>query len=108
VRTIVWQNEAEDGSDPALVARGATMDLACSVMDTLGVSGAITSTEDVIALDPRFCDPVPPMESPTTSGDYGIDANSPCSAENAPCGRRIGARDPGCVAPLRFPGSAGL
>ena len=99
VRSIVWQNAAEDGSEGAEIAGSASMLIRCSAIDTLGLAGAVASTLDLIAGDPRFCDPVPPLESPTMLGDYGIRTDSPCAPESSPCGLRVGASEPGCTSP---------
>lgn len=97
--SIVARNLAEDLSDSAVISSSASFAAACTALDTLGLEGDATLTM-IVGADPRFCRPVPALESPTTSGDWGIATDSPCSAERSPCGVRMGARDPGC-GPLR-------
>jgi predicted outer membrane repeat protein len=102
--SIVAWNRAEDDGDAAVVAGSATLVAACTALDTLAVVGAAIFA-GIVASDPRFCDPVPALESPTTSGDWGIAADSPCSAALSPCGARMGAREPSCGPLLRVAGA---
>ncbi|MCB9464643.1 MAG: right-handed parallel beta-helix repeat-containing protein [Candidatus Eisenbacteria bacterium] len=68
----------------------------CSVVDRSKVGGTITVAYDPHSIedDPLFCDPYHCDAS--GSGDYRLQAGSPCLPENSPCGARIGATSESC------------
>jgi len=85
-RTICLDNCAL-GSAEEIYAYNAT--LRCSDVDLSGSRPSSLLLEDVIDLDPLFCDPVPCGLS--TDGDWSLREGSPCFPEQSPCGELIGA-----------------
>ena len=91
--SIIWGNHAEDGGQ--IHARNPVQFYLCDI-DTTGVWGD-TSFEFCVYQDPLHCDPDNPLNAPTTSGDYTLDAASPSLPENNPVGPyTIGALGQGC------------
>lgn len=77
----------------------ATAYLTCCAYDP-----STAMTEHIVEIgpqtyeDPAFCQPVAciDLQSEWESGDYRLDASSPCLPQNSPCGEQIGAYGLGC------------
>lgn len=102
-RSIVFDNCATVLADQVLV-RGiaiTTLVAQCSDIDSSGVevvSGDLSYLGDNLFVDPLFCAPDSCSSAPTIAGYYRVDANSPCTPENSPCGLLIGALPGDCEA----------
>ena len=98
--SIVWGNHAPAAGGEIWVQPSGRLEILCSDVDTTGVDGGAYQLVDPnVFTDPRFCEPAPWDEAPTTEGDYHVSSNSPCLPESSPCGRPIGALGEGCEAP---------
>lgn len=90
------------------IESGATMQVACSVIDTSNVTGTgtIGYTGENVFSDPLFCSPRGcPRPAIGDLGDYRVDPLSPCLPENNPCGVLIGAL-PSCATDTDVPPGA--
>jgi len=99
LRSVVWGNCADQDGDQLHTGEAAsTIHLECSDVDNSGVegSGTVDYVADNISIDPAFCDPVNCDSAPTALGNYTIDINSCCDADDSPCGELIGALGVGC------------
>jgi len=92
-RCIVWSNCSILG-DAEIECPSAV--LACTDVDSTGVSGSVTYGEDCLFVDPECC---LPRECGQPGGDWSLNAASPCLPEHSPCGQLIGALGLGCGAP---------
>jgi hypothetical protein len=97
-RCVLWGNCAQDGHHEIYVDASSSAEFTCSIVDSSGVwaEGEIVGLGSESFLDPQFCDPAACDDAPTAEGDYSVDASSPCTAENSPCGEQIGAFPVGC------------
>jgi len=93
-RTILSGNF---GADLAVHKLIDVVSITCSVIDVTQVIGALGAIEygaGTLFGDPRFCDPIPWEDVPTTGGDLTLNAASP-AASSPLCGL-IGALGVGC------------
>jgi len=95
-RSIVWGN-CSPGDHDIYVTQWATLDLDCTDVDPSRITGPgnIILGADVLAEDPRFCDPVDCATAPNPGGDYRLASDSP--ALGYPCGP-LGPLGAGCTA----------
>lgn len=92
-RITVWGNCAVEVGPEIAVEFGGNATFACSIIDTSGVysEGVIEYEEDnLLGIDPGFCEPDTCTEAPSTVGDYGVGDLSRALARSSPCGARIG------------------
>jgi predicted outer membrane repeat protein len=96
-RTILWGNCGIVGED-AWIEDGAVLEVICSVVDTLGISGSMELLQDNVFDDPLFCDPQPCGEGDPwhVEEEYTLQSDSPCLPGNNKCGILIGALPVGC------------
>ncbi len=98
--TIVEGNCGGGADDLELVTSNPASGIVftCSAIDPANVvsNGSIGYAGGHVTTSPQFCAPELCSAAPTTDGDYALDADSPCTAANSPCGVRIGARNVGC------------
>jgi hypothetical protein len=94
-RSILWENCASGGYD-VYVTQWATLDMDCANVDPARIAGpgTVILGEDILAEDPRFCDPVDCTQAPTAGGLYTLADDSPALAQ--PCGV-MGALGAGCT-----------
>ena len=97
---IMYDNTSPAGSPPTLPA-SLPGDYDCSVAlsccnlygnvpgDWIGYIADQATLNDNFSSDPVFCG--------TSEGDYRLNENSPCAAENSPCGEQVGALGVGCT-----------
>lgn len=102
VESILWGNCCPFlNSSDAFIQISGTLAFLCSDADPSRIFTAGTATAtydlDTITAVPIFCGASDCAEAPSASGDYSLDAASPCLAANSPCGSRMGARDIGCT-----------
>jgi len=95
VRCIVWGN---CGGDVLAQDTSSSIVLTCCAVDPAGIGGAgdIEFVGENVFEDPLFCDPQPCGLWLVDPWEYGLETDSPCSAEHSPCGRLIGAIPVGC------------
>jgi hypothetical protein len=73
---------------------GSSPEILCSNIfdnaggDWIGCIANLSETNGNFSAEPEFCD--------TSTGDFGLLAESPCASMNNTCGALIGARDVGC------------
>ncbi|MCB9466081.1 MAG: right-handed parallel beta-helix repeat-containing protein [Candidatus Eisenbacteria bacterium] len=96
-RSILWGNCNRDERADLYVSSGEVT-LACSAVDTSGVSGPgnVIFEDGFVWVDPLFCAPAPCDSALTLTGAYTLDTDSPCLPLASPCGELIGALGVGC------------
>ena len=88
----------EDGSGVCATAGNEPSLSCCDVFGNVegnydAVVGDQTGLNDNFSVDPEFCD--------LEGGNYGLDANSPCTDTASPCGNWVGAYEIECDTPVR-------
>lgn len=93
-RSIVRGNCATD----VRVGSGNDITFECCAIDPsrVGGTGSITYSGPQVVQDPMFCGPETCVAAPTIQGNYSLQPESPCRAENSPCGELIGAFSEAC------------
>jgi hypothetical protein len=97
-RSVVRDNFSECGQFDLNVWEGAIGRVECCAVDSTGVtSWSIGFVGEQVWDDPRFCLEFDCYEAQMS--DYSLREDSPCLAENSPCGELIGALGQGCGTP---------
>ena len=107
-RSILWGNHGSS-TDDLLAGAGASVQVNCSLVDSLGSGGPGSITRDAAtrSVSPRFCAPDYGGQSPWSEGLYTVAANSPAAPAHSPCGQLLGALPVACGDITVWTGGAG-